>query len=134
MAKILIIDDDESVPRALQAALQIAGHEVQIATDADEGLVRATEEDFGVIITDLHWQIRDSKRLEPKGLRLIELLHSVKPRLPVILMTAYPAPDTTIDATKFQRAKRRRAFRVDAPGAHPLTNHPARRDGHALFI
>ena len=100
MARILIIDDDRSVANALQAVLQIAGNEVEIEIDADEGLRRAVGEDFAVVITDLHWHIRGSKRLEPTGLKLTEQLHSIKPRLPIILMTAYPAADTTIDGTR----------------------------------
>jgi DNA-binding NtrC family response regulator len=100
MTRILIIDDDKTVPRFLQEALRDAGNEVEIATDADVGLARAQQEDYDVVITDLHWDIPDTKRLEPKGLRLIEQLHQAMPRLPIILMTAKPDTETTIEATR----------------------------------
>ena len=45
MARILIIDDDEGVAPALQAALRTAGNEVEIARDFDEGLFRARDEE-----------------------------------------------------------------------------------------
>jgi DNA-binding NtrC family response regulator len=104
MPKVLIIDDDKSVPKFLQLALQSVGHDVEIATDPDEGLVRAVEEDFDVVITDLHWGNRHQKPAKhpgpEKGLELIQNLHKAKPTIPVILMTAFPAMGTTIDATK----------------------------------
>src|SRR5437764_10580904 len=98
--KILIIDDDEPVATALQAALHSEGNRVEIATDTDSGLSRAEQENFDLVITDLHWGIKGSKRRDVKGLLLIEELHRAKPTLPIILMTAYPATDTTIDATR----------------------------------
>jgi len=100
VAKILIIDDDRSVPKALQAALAKAGHEVEIATDAEEGLALAAKQDFEVVVADLQWKVAGTTRQEPKGLHLIAQLRSAKPQLPVILMTAHPATDTTIDATQ----------------------------------
>src|SRR5712692_1907226 len=100
VAKILIIDDDRSVPKALQAALAKAGHEVEIATDAEEGLALAAMQDFEVVVADLHWKVTGTTRQEPKGLHLIAQLRGAKPQLPVILMTAHPATDTTIDATQ----------------------------------
>lgn len=101
MTKILIIDDDAVVPVSLQIALQSEGHDVEIATNADEGLNRAARGEFDVVITDLHWDVPGTKRREVKGLGLIEQLHRAKPRLPIILMTAFPDTDTIIDATKF---------------------------------
>src|SRR5258705_8845248 len=100
MTRILIIDDDKTVPRFLQEALREAGNEVEIATDAEEGLARAKQEDFDVVITDLHWDIPDTKRLEPKGLNLIDQLHQAMPQLPIIPMTAKPDTETTIEATR----------------------------------
>jgi len=100
MTKILIIDDDPFVPVSLQNALQSVGYDVEIATDADEGFASAVQEEFDVVITDLHWDIPGAKRREGKGLELIEQLHQVKPRLPIILMTAYPDTESIIDATK----------------------------------
>ena len=103
MPKVLIIDDDKSVPQFLQLALESVGNEVEIATDPEEGLFRANNEDFDVVITDLHWGTRRKPAKHPgpeKGLQLIDDLHNAKPTVPIILMTAFPAMGTTIDATK----------------------------------
>src|SRR5436190_2889467 len=100
MAKILIIDDDQNVPVALQAALTKAGHEVAIATVAEQGLALAEKKEFDVVLADLHWKVAGTTRLEPKGLDLVAQLRSTKPQIPVILITAIPATESTIEASK----------------------------------
>ena len=100
MARILIIDDDQHVPVALQAALTKAGHNVAIATVAEQGLALAEKQAFDVVLADLHWKVAATTRLEPKGLEVVAQLRRSKPQLPVILITAIPATETTIEASK----------------------------------
>jgi DNA-binding NtrC family response regulator len=102
MARILIIDDDEAVASALQHVLITEGNQVQVATSAAVGLTRAQEDDFEVVITDLHWEAGGpTKRLDStKGIQLVEQLHKAKPQVPIVLITAYPTTDTTILAIK----------------------------------
>ena len=76
MAKILIIDDDNDVAKALQAALQFVGNQVETATEPEEALLRAGREDFDLVITDLHWGIPGSKRHEEKGMDLVESFYN----------------------------------------------------------
>ena len=73
MARILIIDDDEAVATALQHILVSEGNRVEVATNAENGLMLAQHQDFEVVITDLHWQASGSKRLDStKGIQLVE--------------------------------------------------------------
>ena len=95
MARILIIEDEESVATSLEGALSSEGNEVFIATDADQGLSRAQREVFDVVITDLNWLDQQGK-IFPKGFELIERLHGTKPHLPIVLMTGDDETDTTI--------------------------------------
>lgn len=97
MAIILIIDDDTSAPVALQPALQGEGHTIEIAVDAEEGILRAVRQRFDVVIASLHRAIPDCHRSEERSLELVEQLHRAKPCLPVILMTPYRASDTNTD-------------------------------------
>ena len=103
MAIVLIIDDGKSAPVAIQAALQSDGHTVEIATDAEEAIIRAARQRFDVVIVSLHRDFTDN-RGEEKCLEVVEQLHRAKPRLPVILLTDHRASDTitdtVIDATK----------------------------------
>ena len=83
--KILIIDDDEPVATALQAALHSEGNRVEIATDTDSGLSRAEQENFDLVITDYRM---------PKihGLELIRRIKNAKPEVPVILISGFVEP------------------------------------------
>jgi nitrogen regulation protein NR(I) len=91
--KILLIEDDASIVGGLKKELQIEGYEVAVAERGDHGLAQAKERPFDVVITDL-------KMPGLSGLELVEQLHAAKPKLPIILMTAFGTTETAIEATK----------------------------------
>jgi len=55
---------------------------------------RATRDAFNVVVTDL-------KLPGLNGLDLVRQLHAARPRLPLILITAFGTTQTAIEATKF---------------------------------
>src|SRR2546430_3901500 len=91
--KILLIEDDASIVGGLKKELQAEGYEVAVATRGDNGLAQAKEQLFDVVITDL-------KMPGLSGLELVEQLHATKPKLPIILVTAFGTTETAIEATK----------------------------------
>ena len=91
--KILLIEDDASIVGGLKKELQVEGYEVAVAQRGDIGLAQAKEQPFDVVITDL-------KMPGLSGLELVEQLHAAKPKLPIILMTAFGTTETAIEATK----------------------------------
>jgi nitrogen regulation protein NR(I) len=91
--KILLIEDDASIVGGLKKELQVEGYEVAVAERGDKGLAQAKEQPFDVVITDL-------KMPGLSGLELVEQLHASKPKLPIILMTAFGTTETAIEATK----------------------------------
>ena len=92
-AKILIIEDDASTSSALQKVLRDDGYLVEAVDRGDAGLQRALTETFDIVITDLRLPGTD-------GLQLVAQLHTAKPKLPIILMTAHGTTETAIEATK----------------------------------
>jgi nitrogen regulation protein NR(I) len=92
--KILLIEDDPAIVTSLQQILAADGYAVSLAKRGDEGLAMAQSEGFDVVVTDL-------KLPGLSGLELIRQLHTRKPRLPLILMTAHGTTETAIEATKF---------------------------------
>ncbi|MGD0816280.1 MAG: sigma-54 dependent transcriptional regulator [Verrucomicrobiota bacterium] len=91
--KILLIEDDASTAASLQKVLCAEGYEVDTAGCGDDGLARAREYDYNVVVTDL--------RLPGlSGLELVAQLHAAKPKQPIILMTAHGTTETAIEATK----------------------------------
>ena len=91
--KILLIEDDAGIVGGLKKELQLEGYEVAVAERGDTGLAQAKEQPFDVVITDL-------KMPGLSGLELVEQLHASKPKLPIILMTAFGTTETAIEATK----------------------------------
>jgi nitrogen regulation protein NR(I) len=98
--KILIIEDDTSLAWSLKHVLQVEGYNVETAFNADEGLARAKENSFDVVVTDL--QLPGFEAASDKaGLELINRVRTAKPQMPIILMTAHHTSETAIEATKF---------------------------------
>ena len=91
--KILLIEDDLGAAQALKRVLQHDGCDVEIVPRGDDGLDRATRSHFDTVVTDL-------KLPGLNGLDLVRQLHGLKPRLPIILMTAHGSTETAIEATK----------------------------------
>jgi nitrogen regulation protein NR(I) len=91
--KILLIEDDASVAEGLKKELRAEGYLVDTAARGDEGLECARNNSYEAVITDL-------KMPGLSGLQLIEQLHAAKPKLPIIMMTAFGTAETAIEATK----------------------------------
>jgi nitrogen regulation protein NR(I) len=93
-AKILLIDDDPGISDTLKRVLTEEGYEVAVEKRGDDGLARAGRDAFNVVVTDL-------KLPGLSGLELVRQLHASRPRLPIILITAFGTTQTAIEATKF---------------------------------
>jgi len=90
---ILLIEDDRRSAQSLERVLKAKGYVVSLADRGDEGLERARNETFDVVVTDLRMPGMG-------GLELVKELHLAKPRLPIVLMTAFGTTETAIEATK----------------------------------
>src|SRR5262245_16632050 len=92
-ARILLIEDDAGIVMTLRRVLKEEGHDVVVEKRGDTGLTLARDDSFDVVITDM-------KLPGLNGLELVRELHTTKPRLPIILMTAHGTTETAIEATK----------------------------------
>jgi nitrogen regulation protein NR(I) len=90
---ILLIEDNSGVAAGLKKELEAEGYLVAVATRGDEGLAHAQGNSCDVVLTDL-------KMPGLTGLELIERLHAARPKLPIIMMTAFGTAETAILATK----------------------------------
>ncbi|HSH93500.1 MAG TPA: sigma-54 dependent transcriptional regulator [Roseimicrobium sp.] len=93
-ATVVLIEDDMSAADGLRRVLQAEGYTVRHHARGDEGLKSIeANEPADMVLTDL--------RLPGLGgLELVRRLHTSRPRLPVILMTAHGTTETAIEATK----------------------------------
>lgn len=83
MARILLVDDEQSVRMPLRRALELDGHEVIEAGDGAEGLTRLSdEEEVALLISDIRMPIMD-------GIALTLAVAAERPGFPIVLMTGY---------------------------------------------
>jgi two-component system sensor histidine kinase/response regulator len=63
MAKILLIDDDDALRKALEAALRVFGHETAAAVNGEEGIRRAREFMPDLILCDVNMPGMDGREV-----------------------------------------------------------------------
>jgi DNA-binding NtrC family response regulator len=93
MARILVIDDEQSVRAAIEQALKIKGHEVIGAEDGTEALKQYSEESADLIITDMYMPGQD-------GIGVMVQFRKLAPQLPIIAMSGNPKGDVLMIAEK----------------------------------
>jgi two-component system, cell cycle response regulator CpdR len=84
MAKILIVEDDESVRTLAARALEKAGHRIELAADGAQGLARIVEKSgaYDLVLSDIRMPEMD-------GIEMAVAAARVYPRLSIMLMTGY---------------------------------------------
>ncbi len=92
-AKILVIDDDNSLRRVLEYNLQEEGYDVHAASSGEEGLYW-----FGQATPDL--VITDMKMTGMDGLMVLKSIKERSPETLVIIITAFGTVDVAVEAMK----------------------------------
>ncbi len=80
MARILLIDDDNTLRHFISENLTRAGHSVLQAADGEQGSVIFRAESVDLVLTDL---VMPNK----EGVETIKDFHREKPKLPIIAMS-----------------------------------------------
>ncbi len=112
-AKILIVDDDTSLRRVLEYNLQEEGYEVLAAASGEEGLRLFAAHSPALVITDL-------KMPGISGFQLLETVKKQSPETLVIVITAFGAIETAVEAMKL--------------GAYDYITKPFNRDALKLVV
>ena len=80
MARILVIDDEESARYTLREYLQTGGHEVVVAEDGGKGLDLHNDNGFNLVIVDIYMPGLG-------GLETIQMLRLRDQKLPIIAVS-----------------------------------------------
>jgi two-component system response regulator AtoC len=91
--KLLVVDDDLPLCRALSELLGQEGYQVTTAVSAEEALERVREDTFHLILTDLQLPGRN-------GISLIKALHEACPDTKTVLITGHGSVRTAVTALK----------------------------------
>ncbi len=92
-AKILVVDDDTVVLKAVTQILQREGYPVVGIDDAVEGLAAAKDPSIDVAVLDINMP-------HLSGMDLLKAIKAERPDVEVIMMTAYATVETAVEAVK----------------------------------
>jgi len=91
--QVLIVDDDQSMVETLTKVMTRRGFSVTWKTSAPEALKVLDEQDFDVVVTDLHMEGMN-------GLDFCERLTANRPDVPVVMITAFGSLDSAVSAIR----------------------------------
>ncbi|MEL6124204.1 MAG: sigma-54 dependent transcriptional regulator [Bacteroidota bacterium] len=93
MPKILIVDDDKSIRYTLKDILEFEKYDVEEAVDGLDAMVKIKQRRYDVVILDIKMPKMD-------GMDVIEKVQSLKPDLPVVMISGHGNIDTAVEAVK----------------------------------
>jgi nitrogen regulation protein NR(I) len=93
MAKLLLVDDEPNVLYSLKIGLRSNELEVITASSGREAIQRARAEQPDTVVLDVRLP-------DMNGLDVFDQIRQLDPKLPVVIITAFAATDTAIEAMK----------------------------------
>lgn len=82
MARILVVEDEESVRDFVNRTLTMHGHSVLVARDGAEAVSLMEEHHFDLLLSDIAMPMMD-------GISLALKVRASRPHVPILLMTGY---------------------------------------------
>ncbi|HXV37341.1 MAG TPA: sigma-54 dependent transcriptional regulator [Myxococcota bacterium] len=92
-ARILVVDDEQSMQEFLEIFFRSEGYDVATAGDVDTALAQLESDDFDVVISDIQMPTRS-------GIELLHAASQISPETVVIMITAFASTETAIGAMK----------------------------------
>ena len=92
MARLLLVDDEESVLRTVGMLFRSEGHEVVPIREGQKAIdMIKSEEQFDLLLADI--------RMEPvDGMQVIKMAHELRPAMPIVVISAYCSEKTVRQA------------------------------------
>ena len=93
MARILIVDDEESIGDALQQVFEYEGHEVRVAQNGPDALSMVEDSPPDIAFLDVKMPGMD-------GLEVLERMRTEDPHALVVMISGHGTIDTAVEATR----------------------------------
>jgi two-component system response regulator PilR (NtrC family) len=93
MARILVVDDEQSIREFLEVLLMRAGHSVELATSLSEAQTALTRRGVDLVISDFRIG-------SDSGLDVVKAARTAQPPAEVIVITAYGTPASAVQAMR----------------------------------
>jgi two-component system, NtrC family, response regulator len=94
---ILIVDDDPSVVASLSLLLKRHGHPTRAARSQEEALGVLREQEFDLVLQDMNFSRATTGE---EGMELLAAIRRLRPRMPVILITAWGSIGLAVEGMK----------------------------------
>jgi putative nucleotidyltransferase with HDIG domain len=92
-ARVLVVDDETHVRTMIGSTLEQQGYEVQLASSGREAIEALKGNTFDLVLTDIVMP-------EVNGIALLEQIHTERPNLPVVMVTAVHDISVAIDTMR----------------------------------
>lgn len=92
-ARVLIVDDEQSMREACREVLASEGYALQEASSGEKALEILARQAFDVLILDL-------KMPKVDGLQILQAVQQTSPGTATVVITGYPSIDTAVEAMK----------------------------------
>jgi FixJ family two-component response regulator len=91
--RILVVDDERNIRNNLTMVLESAGYKVDASGDGEDALTKCKTQHYDIAFVDIQM---------PKmgGLELLRYLHTLRPRMAIIILTAYGTTGRAVEAMK----------------------------------
>jgi DNA-binding NtrC family response regulator len=90
-ARIIVIDDDESIRKTLSTILEDEGYSVDTAESGKEALLKTNADFYNLALIDV-------RLLDMEGTELLTRIKDTVPRMRKIIITGYPTVHNAIEA------------------------------------
>lgn len=90
-ARILIVDDDESIRKVLTEILTEKGYHVEAVENGRKAILRTKHRFYNLALIDIRLP-------DIQGVELITKMHDTSPKMVKIIITGYPTLQNAIDA------------------------------------
>ena len=93
LVHILVVDDERNIRNNLRSLLEAEGYKVDTTNNGDDALLRVKEGHYDIVFVDIQM---------PKmgGLELLGYLRGLRPKLAVVMLTAYGTVARAVEAMK----------------------------------
>lgn len=91
LARILIVDDDHEILKALSAVLRDAGYSVDTAENGGEAIVKSKASFYNVALVDIRLP-------DMEGTKLLTAMDETTPKMIKIIVTGYPSLQNAVEA------------------------------------
>ncbi|MBK6824111.1 MAG: sigma-54-dependent Fis family transcriptional regulator [Saprospiraceae bacterium] len=93
MARILIVDDEQSIRRVLRDILELEKYQVEEAVDGLDCLVKLKQSEYDAIILDIKMPKMD-------GMEALDKIQQLAADTPIVMISGHATIDTAVEAVK----------------------------------